>query len=260
MCSSLKSKSHSGDPNLISLFQRNSDIYVDIASAVLCKNPSTVTNNERTQFKTVVLGIIYGIGPKALSSKLSLSVTECQQLIQKFLAKFPQIQEFMTKSITQAQRRGYVHTIHGRRRLLEDIKSTDSAKRSYAERQSVNTIIQGSAADITKATMIRTYEYLRERKLFPEKSRLILQLHDELYAKRFTFEYFLMHFRVFEVSDSMVNEVACQIEAEISKVCFDLVKVDMPVKILTGKRWGDLKPLTIAPHAQESESSNPGAR
>jgi DNA polymerase-1 len=63
---------------------------------------------------------------------------------------------------------------------LEDIKSTDPAKRSYAERQSVNTVIQGSAADIAKSSMIRTYEFLRERQLFPEKSRLILQLHDEL--------------------------------------------------------------------------------
>jgi DNA polymerase I-like protein with 3'-5' exonuclease and polymerase domains len=214
-----------------------------------------VTNQERTQFKTVVLGIIYGIGPKALSSKLSLSVTECQQMINKFLAKFPKIQEFMSKSISQAQRRGFVHTLHGRRRLLEDIKSDDSAKRSYAERQSVNTIIQGSAADITKAAMIRTYEYLRERKLFPENARLILQLHDELYATFCPFGSFLTHFRVFEVSDSMVAEVACQIEAEISKVCFDLVRVDMPVKILTGKRWGDLKPLPPAPRAQQSESS-----
>jgi DNA polymerase-1 len=178
----LKTETPSGDPNLISLFQKNSDIYVDIASAVLCKNPSLVTSNERTQFKTVVLGIIYGIGPKALSTKLSLSITECQQMIQKFLTKFPQIQEFMSKSVSQAQHRGFVQTIHGRRRLLEDIKSSDPAKRSYAERQSVNTIIQGSAADIVKATTIRTYEYLRERKLFPESSRLILQLHDELYV------------------------------------------------------------------------------
>jgi DNA polymerase-1 len=184
----LKPKPQSGDPDLITLFQRNSDIYVDIASAVLSKNPSKVTNQERTQFKTVVLGIIYGIGPKALSSKLSLSVTECQQMINKFLAKFPKIQEFMSKSISQAQRRGFVHTIHGRRRLLEDIKSDDSAKRSYAERQSVNTIIQGSAADITKATMIRSYDFLREKKLFPENSRLILQLHDELYATCCPFE------------------------------------------------------------------------
>jgi DNA polymerase-1 len=176
-----KTETPPGDPNLISLFQKNSDIYVDIASAVLCKNPSLVTSNERTQFKTVVLGIIYGIGPKALSTKLSLSIAECQQMIQKFLTKFPQIQEFMSKSVSQAQHRGFVQTIHGRRRLLEDIKSSDPAKRSYAERQAVNTIIQGSAADIVKATTIRTYEYLRERKLFPESSRLILQLHDELY-------------------------------------------------------------------------------
>jgi hypothetical protein len=64
-----------------------------------------------------------------------------------------------------------------------------------------------------------------------------------------------MHFRVFEVSDPLVAELACQIEAEISKVCFDLVKVDMPVKILTGKRWGDLKPLPTAARAQQSNSS-----
>lgn len=242
-----------GDPSLISLFQKNSDIYVDIASTVLCKNPALVTSNERTQFKTVVLGIIYGIGPKALSSKLSLSVSECQQMIQKFLAKFPKIQEFMSKSISNAQQRGFVHTIHGRRRLLEDIKSSDPAKRSYAERQSVNTIIQGSAADIAKATMIRTYEYMKEKKLFPENSRLILQLHDELYAKDIAFGifiFFLIYFRVFEVSDAIVPEIALQIEAEISKVCFDLVRVDMPVKILTGKRWGDLKALTVAPQAR----------
>jgi len=172
-----------GDPNLISLFQKNGDIYVDIASTVLCKNPSLVTSNERTQFKTVVLGIIYGIGPKALSTKLSLSVIECQQLINKFLTKFPQIQEFMSKSISNAQHRGFVQTIHGRRRLMEDLKSSDPAKRSYAERQSVNTIIQGSAADIVKATTIRSHEFLREQKQFPERARLILQLHDELYAK-----------------------------------------------------------------------------
>jgi DNA polymerase-1 len=197
---------------------------------VLSKDQSLVTPNERTQFKTVVLGIIYGIGPKALSSKLSLSVLECQQMIQKFLAKvpppprpllplrfssrlspapltpsfkFPRIQEFMSKTIASAQSRGFVHTIHGRRRLLEDIKSGDPAKRSYAERQSVNTIIQGSAADITKATMIRVFDFLRERKLFPERSRLILQLHDEL---------------VFEVSDSILTEVAYQIEAEIRSI------------------------------------------
>ena len=224
-----------GDSNLILLFKNKSDIYLDIASTVLSKDQSLVTPNERTQFKTVVLGIIYGIGSKALSSKLSLSVTDCQQMIQKFLAKFPKIQEFMSKTISQAQSRGFVHTIHGRRRLLEDINSSDPAKRSYAERQSVNTIIQGSAADIAKATMIRVNTFLRERKLFPEKSRLILQLHDEL---------------VFEVSDSILTEVAYQIEAEIAEVCCDLVRVDMPVKIQTGKRWGDLKAVPPAPKAR----------
>ena len=118
---------------------------------------------------------------------------------------------------------------------MEDINSIDPAKRSYAERQSVNTIIQGSAADIAKATMIRVNTFLRERKLFPEKSRLILQLHDEL---------------VFEVSDSILTEVAYQIEAEIAEVCCDLVRVDMPVKIQTGKRWGDLKAVPPAPKAR----------
>ena len=131
----------------------------------------------RRKAKTANFGIIYGISVFGLAERLNIPRSEAKILIDGYFESYPQIKEYMNKSIEVAREKGYVETICGRKRMLPDIHSHNSVVRGYAERNAINAPIQGSAADIIKIAMIRIAKRLENEHL---RSRMILQVHDEL--------------------------------------------------------------------------------
>ena len=131
----------------------------------------------RRKAKTANFGIIYGISAFGLSQRLNIPRTEAKQFIDGYFESFPQIKKYMDEQIELARNKGYVQTIKGRKRYLNDINSANGTVRGMAERNAINAPIQGSAADIIKIAMINIYRKFREQEL---KSKMVLQVHDEL--------------------------------------------------------------------------------
>ena len=131
----------------------------------------------RRKSKMVNFGIIYGISPFGLSQRLSIPRSEAAGIIQAYFEEFPAVKDYMDRVINDAREKEYVETILGRRRYVPDINSRNQTNRGYAERNAINAPIQGSAADMIKVAMINIYDFIKNEKL---KSRMILQVHDEL--------------------------------------------------------------------------------
>jgi DNA polymerase-1 len=167
----------SGEPKLREAFARNEDIHAATAAEVLGKDQATLTKDERNIAKMVNFGIIYGISSFGLSENLEIPRDEAQQYIDTYLARFPLVQDFIQRTIEQAGRDGYVTTLFGRRRPVPEIRASNRQTRSLGERLAVNSVMQGTAADIIKVAMVRIHNRLREE---GRSSRLVLQVHDEL--------------------------------------------------------------------------------
>lgn len=167
----------SKDENLIQAFMGGEDIHAATAAKIFHKDISEVTADERRRAKTANFGIIYGISAFGLAERLGCSRSEAKQLIEGYFKTYPGVKEYMERSITMAREKGYTETIFHRRCPLPDINSHNSVVRGYAERNAINSPIQGSAADIMKIAMIRV-----DRRMLQEglQSRMILQVHDEL--------------------------------------------------------------------------------
>ena len=136
-----------------------------------------VTRDMRRKAKEVNFGIMYGIGPFGLATRLEISQAEAKEIIARYFERFPKVKHYIHETIETARVRGYVETMLGRRRYLPDLKSGNQNIRSNAERQAINMPIQGSAADMIKAAMIRIDKALRSKGL---QTRMLLQVHDEL--------------------------------------------------------------------------------
>jgi DNA polymerase-1 len=167
----------SGEPKLRESFARNEDIHTTTAAEVLGKDPATLTKDERNIAKMVNFGIIYGISSFGLSENLEISREEAQAYIDAYLARFPYVQDFIARTIEQAKRDGYVTTLFGRRRPVPEIRASNRQTRSLGERLAVNSVMQGTAADIIKVAMVAIHRRLRDE---GRASRLVLQVHDEL--------------------------------------------------------------------------------
>jgi DNA polymerase-1 len=167
----------SKDPNMIEAFNANEDIHVTTAAKINRINASQVTKEMRSKAKTANFGIIYGISAFGLSQRLSIPRKESREFIEEYFNTYPKVKAYMDKSIKLARDKGYVVTIMGRRRYLKDINSKNAVVRGMAERNAINAPIQGSAADIIKMAMIRIHKIIQENNY---KSRMILQVHDEL--------------------------------------------------------------------------------
>jgi DNA polymerase I len=167
----------SGEPALKEAFARGDDIHRVTAAKVLGKDPASLTSDERGRAKAVNFGIIYGISAFGLSEQLGISREEAQEFIDIYLAQFPQVNEFIKRVIERAREDGYVTTLFGRRRPIPELRASNWQTRSLGERLAVNTVMQGSAADIIKVAMIESHRRLREE---GRGSRLVLQVHDEL--------------------------------------------------------------------------------
>ncbi len=167
----------SGDPNMIAAFVNKEDIHTATAAKIYKTDPEKVNREMRSRAKTANFGIIYGISAFGLSQRLHISRTEAKELIDGYFASYPKVREFMDNAIRMARENGYVETMFGRKRYLPDILSRNSVVRGNAERNAINSPIQGSAADIIKIAMIRIQEAFDKEGLH---SALILQVHDEL--------------------------------------------------------------------------------
>ncbi len=167
----------SGDVNMCEAFRTGKDIHTATAAKVFNVDEKDVTKEMRYKAKSVNFGIIYGQGAFGLADNLSISRTEAKEIIDNYKKEFAGIQKYMDDTINYAREHGYVQTLMGRKRWLRDINSSNFTVRGFAERNAINSPIQGTAADMIKMAMIRTHHALKEQKL---KSKMILQVHDEL--------------------------------------------------------------------------------
>ena len=168
---------YSEDRELTAAFHAGQDIHRRTAAEIFFVSPELVTAEMRRVAKTINFGIIYGMSSFGLSTQLHISRKEAQTFIDRYLAHFSGIKEFMESVVGQARTDGFVTTLLGRRRYLADINSTNRVRREMAERTAINTPIQGTAADIIKLAMLRVHRELRARGL---QARMLLQIHDEL--------------------------------------------------------------------------------
>ncbi len=211
----------SGEPVLKESFAAGEDIHRRTAAEVFGKEPATLTKDERDVAKMVNFGIIYGISAFGLSENLEIPREEAQAYIDTYLARFPRVQEFISRTIAQAAADGYVTTLLGRRRPVPELRASNRQTRSLGERLAVNSVMQGTAADIIKIAMIRIHERLRAE---GRAARLVLQVHDEL---------------LLEVPETEVSAVRELVRAEMC----DAYPLDPPlaVDVGVGDDWAEAK-------------------
>ena len=211
----------SGDEQLIEAYQMEQDIHRITASQVFHTTFEEVTDLQRRNAKAVNFGIVYGISSFGLSQDLSISRKEAQEYIEKYFATYPKVKGFLDRLVEEAKANGYIETIYGRRRPVPELSSSNFMQRSFGERIAMNSPIQGSAADIIKIAMIRVWEALRKAGL---KSRLILQVHDEL---------------LIETAVEEVTQVREILESNMKEAAN--LAVALSVDLHTGDTWYDAK-------------------
>jgi DNA polymerase-1 len=167
----------SGDPNMCEAFKLGKDIHTATAAKVYGIKEEEVTKEMRYKAKSVNFGIIYGQGAFGLAENLAISRTEAKEIIDNYKKEFPGIQSYMDKQINNAKELGFVETLMGRKRWLRDINSSNFTVRGFAERNAINSPIQGSAADMIKLAMIKIHGEMKKTNW---ESKMILQVHDEL--------------------------------------------------------------------------------
>ena len=167
----------SGEPKLREAFEKGEDIHRATAAEVLDKDPATLTSGERAIAKMINFGIVYGISAFGLSENLDIPKEQAQAYIDAYLARFPQVQDFIARTIAQAGEDGYATSLLGRRRPVPELRAMNRQTRGFGERVAVNFVMQGSNADIIKVAMVAIHERLRAE---GRSARLVLQVHDEL--------------------------------------------------------------------------------
>lgn len=211
----------SGDEMLIQAYREAQDIHRMTASQVFHTPFEEVTDLQRRNAKAVNFGIVYGISSFGLSQDLSISKKEAQEYIERYFESYPKIKEFLDGCVEKAKKDGYSVTMFGRRRPLPEISSSNFMQRSFGERIAMNAPIQGTAADIIKIAMNRVHRRLIDEEL---KSRLLLQVHDEL---------------LIEAAPDEVDEVKKILDEEM-KGAADL-SVELEIDTHTGKNWYEAK-------------------
>jgi DNA polymerase-1 len=166
-----------GEDVLKDIFRRGEDVHTETASAVFELPPEQLDVGMRSKAKMVNYGIVYGLSAYGLADRLQIDQGEAQEFIDRYLERFPAVAQFMKDAVTQAEEHGYVSTLFGRRRQIPEIRARNWQTRKLGERLAVNSVIQGTAADIIKVAMVRAHDALAAAGL---KTRTILQIHDEL--------------------------------------------------------------------------------
>ena len=205
----------SGDKNMITAFREGQDIHAATASKVFNVALENVTRDQRSAAKAVNFGIIYGQSAFGLAQNLNISRTEAKGIIDAYFDQYGTIKHYMDGAIAQAREVGYVETIMMRRRYLPDINSANAVVRGYAERNAINAPIQGSAADIIKLAMVAVHQKMKEEQV---KSKMILQVHDELVFDVDISEEMLMQLLVKEAMENAVQLVVpMEIELKLAQ-------------------------------------------
>ncbi|WP_247237224.1 DNA polymerase I [Telluribacter sp. SYSU D00476] len=209
----------SGDEVMVEAFRSGKDIHATTACRVFKVDEHEITKDMRSKAKAVNFGIAYGITPWGLSSRLKISQKEAKELIDAYFQEFTSIQEYLEKSLAETRERGYTRTRYGRIRYIEGIDSRNGTTRKVAERMAVNAPLQGLAADIIKEAMVNVDRYICEHKL---KSRLVLQVHDEL---------------VFDAADDELDGFIPEVK-RIMETSAEF-RVPLEVNVTVGKNWLD---------------------
>lgn len=211
----------SGDEHLIQAYKEQSDIHRITASQVFHIPFDEVTPQQRRNAKAVNFGIVYGISSFGLSQDLSITRKEAAKYIDDYFATYPGIKTFLDHAVTHAKEEGYVVTLFGRRRPVPELSSSNFMQRSFGERVAMNSPIQGAAADIIKIAMIRVNQRLKDQKM---KSRLVLQVHDEL---------------LIEAYEPELDEVQNILKEEMEHAAE--LKVPLDIDMHTGDNWYEAK-------------------
>ncbi|KAM9425715.1 DNA polymerase nu [Pholidichthys leucotaenia] len=224
----------SSDPELLRIFTNpQADVFTMLASQWKGMNDAEVTNEDREHAKRIVYSLVYGAGRERLSGILGVSPERARQFQDSFLHTYKEVQAFIQTTIQQSHKQGYVLSVMGRRRTLVNINSADWALRMQAERQAVNFVVQGSAADLCKTAMIRIFNLVSSSSSL--SARLIAQLHDEL---------------LYEVEDSQVEQFAALVRSTMESLQHIdhlgiHLKVPLKVAVSSGKSWGCMSELNI---------------
>jgi len=207
----------SGDEGLAEAFRNNEDVHATTAAKVFGVSLQDVTREMRRKAKEVNFGIMYGIGPYGLATRLEISQTEAKEIIERYFERFPKVKQYIEETKALAYRQGYVTTLLGRRRYLPEIQSKNQNLRQNAERQAINMPIQGTAADMIKIAMVRIDAELIRNKL---QSKMLLQVHDEL---------------VFEIEKDEETAMRKLVEKQMKEA----LKLNVPVEVEigVGKNW-----------------------
>ncbi|XP_075244842.1 DNA polymerase theta-like [Convolutriloba macropyga] len=229
----------SEDETLLEFLNGGGDVFKSIAGVWKNIDVSEVTDSERSDAKQMCYGIVYGMGAKALSEQLNTSVSDAEKFIRSFRLAFPTLFEFVNKTVEFCQKHEYIETICGRRRYLSEINSNKPHKKSHAERQAVNSRIQGSASEILKLAIVninrqllcRGFKTIFDYNGYPSNGQsdkhcvLVLHLHDEV---------------IYETERKNLCEVVMIIREEMQSVLKNKLKVNLPVKVKSGESWGQL--------------------
>ena len=210
-----------GDQTMATAFESGKDIHTVTASQVFGVPVDGVTPLQRRHAKAVNFGIVYGISEFSLAEDIGVSRYEAKEYIENYLANYHGVRDYMKQVVADAREIGYTETLYGRRRYIPELKSSNFNVRSGAERITLNTPIQGTAADLIKLAMIRVERALNAH--FPE-AKLLLQVHDELIA---------------ECPEAIANDVADLISREMQAVAE--LSVPLVAEAKTGKSWYDAK-------------------
>ena len=213
----------SKDDNFIQAFNNKEDIHSSTAKEIFNLSEKDLTSEHRRKAKAINFGILYGISPYGLSKQLSISNFEAKKYIENYFKKFPKIKHYMDYQINFAKTNNYVETIFGRRCNIRGINDKNFSVRGFAERQSINAPIQGSAADIIKLSMIELYKYINNKKL---NAKMLLQVHDEL---------------IFEIKKDDIEESIDLIKniMETNHLKYVDFKVPLTVDYGVGDNWGE---------------------
>lgn len=213
----------SGDSALTEAFKSGLDIHTLTAAEVLKINPEDVTEEQRRQAKAINFGIVYGQQAYGLSQQLGLSQAEAQNYIDTYFARYSGVKTWIEKTVSFARTNGFVSTILGRRRIISGINSKNTGIKSQAERIAVNTIIQGSSADIIKLAMINIFRKIKEKSF---DTHMLIQVHDDL---------------LFEVNPNQISDLAELVRTEMEGAM--TLSVPLQVELKTGPNWADMTPL-----------------
>lgn len=210
----------SEDQNLIKAFQDNLDIHSQTAGKIFGRDPKNIAPEERKVGKRINFSVIYGLSAFSLARELEISRGKAQEYIDAFFDQYPGVARWMSSVIDEAKKSGFVTTLMGRKRFVPGINDKNRIVGQAAQRVAVNTVVQGTAADIIKMAMIRLFD---ELKIYGSEAKIVLQVHDEL---------------LIEVCDRYSSEVVELAKNVMSKIVKLAVNLDVTVK--TGKTWGDV--------------------